>query len=130
MSNTTTVQSPWTGTNLYLQIILLIGSIWGGISQDTAGIIVAAGAGLVAAFAAIRTWVVNAKFTPGKSWIGDANNWSYIAAIVVALFPLGADLVPALKGLVDALVAQNWGQAITAGFSLISIVIYTFIKKK
>lgn len=128
MSNTPS--APLTGTNVYAQALLLVASIFGGMSGDTAGTIVAAGAGVVAAFFAIRTWIVSAKFKTGKAWISDPNNWSYVTSIVVALLPSAADLIEPLRGLVNALVAGNWTNVITFGLSLLSIVYYTFFKKK
>lgn len=128
MSNTTT-QSPWLGTNVYLQLILLVASIFGGISQDTAAVVVAAGAGIVGAVAALRTWVVQAKLTSAKSWIGDPNNWTYLTAAVAAIIPAASGIIQPLRGVADALVAGNWGAVITAGFALFSYVFYTWIKK-
>ena len=93
---------PLDGTNLYMQIILLLTSVAGGMSQDTASMIAAAVTGIIGAVAAIRTWLVNAKWTPAKSWIANANNWAYIAAIVAALAPVLSPLVPGLQDLATA----------------------------
>jgi hypothetical protein len=128
MSNTT-IQSPWTGTNVYLQLILLLASIFGGITQDTAAFVVAAGAGIVGAIGAIRTWVVQAKLTSPKSWIADPNNWTYLTAALTAIIPAASGIVQPLKGVAEALVTGNWGAVITAGFALFSYVFYTWIKK-
>jgi hypothetical protein len=122
--------SPWTGTNIYGQLMLLIASLFGGMSPDTAGLIVAGGAGVVAAFLAIRNWVVNAHFKLDKSWIADPNNWSYLTAVLVGISPKAADLVPGLKGLLEALFSGNWGSIISAAVALISLVYYSFFKGK
>ena len=95
MSNTPS--SPLLGTNIYAQLILLVASFFGGMSQDTAGLIVSAGAAVVAAFFAIRNWVVNAKFSVNKTWVSDPNNWTYIAAVVGGILPPLAELVTPLK---------------------------------
>lgn len=129
MSNTATVQSPWTGTNVYLQLILLLASIFGGITQDTAAFVVAAGAGIVGAIGALRTWVVQAKLTNAKSWIADPNNWTYLTAAIAAIIPTASGIVPPLRGVADALVSGNWGSVITAVFALFSFIFYTWIKK-
>ena len=125
----TPTQSPWTGTNIYYQLILLIASFFGGMSDETAGMIVAAVMAAIGAFAAVRSFIVNAKFTPGKTWIADPNNWSYLGAVLVGISPKFSELLPALKGLTEALFAGNWAQVITGALTLISLVFYTFFKK-
>jgi len=128
MSNTQT--SPWTGTNIYGQIILLIASLFGGMSQDTAGLIVAAVAGVVGAVLAVRNWIVTAKFKLDKSWVKDPNNISYLTAVVVAISPKLGDLVPGLVDVFNALSSGNWGSIISAAVSVVSVVYYSFFKKK
>lgn len=108
---------------------MLVGtSVFGGMTQTTAGMVVAAVSGVIAAGFALRTWVISAKFN--KNVLKDVNFWAYVTNVVVALSPQLADLLPPLKSLVDALYAQNWGQVITAGVSLLSILFYSVIKKK
>lgn len=128
--STTTPASPLTGTNFWVNLLLLIGSAFGGLSGDTAGMIVAAVSGLIGAVFAVRNWVVNAKFNLGKSWIADPNNWAYLTAVVVALIPQAAELLPALRSLADALISGNWSAILTAGFSLLTMIYYTFIKRR
>ena len=120
---------PLDGTNLYMQIILLLTSVAGGMSQDTAAMIAAAVTGIIGAVAAIRTWLVNAKWTPAKSWIANANNWAYIAAIVAALAPVLSPLVPGLQDLANAIVSGSWPAIIQALLSLGAIIWYAFVKK-
>lgn len=119
-----------TGTNVYVNLLLLIGSIFGGMSDSTATLIVAAGSGVIGAFFAIRNWIVNAKFSLNKSWIGDPNNWAYLTAVIVGLVPAASGLIEPLKGLAQALVAGNWGAIITGAVTLISLIYYTFFAKK
>lgn len=131
MSKDKTVsQSPWIGTNIYGQIILLIASLFGGMSQDTAGLIVAAVVGVIAAFLAARNWVVNAHFSLDKSWIKDPNNISYLTAVLVAISPKLGDLLPGAIDLFNALSSGNWGSIISAAVSVVSLVWYSFFKKK
>lgn len=120
---------PLDGTNLYMQIILLITSVAGGMSQDTASMIAAAVTGIIGAVAAIRTWLVNAKWTPAKSWFSNANNWAYIAAIVAGLAPMLSPLVPGLQDLANAIVSGSWPAIIQALLSLGAIIWYAFVKK-
>ena len=129
-STVTAIAGPWTGTNIYGQLLLLIASLFGGMTQDTAGLIVAGGAGVVAAVLALRNWIVKAKFQLDKSWIADPNNIAYLTAVVVAISPKLAELIPGLKTLFDALSTGNWGAIITAAVSVISLIYYTFFKKK
>ena len=100
------------------------------MTQDTAGLIVAGGAGVVAAVLALRNWIVKAKFNLDKSWIADPNNIAYLTAVVVAISPKLAELIPGLKTLFDALSTGNWGAINTAAVSVISLIYYTFFKKK
>ena len=120
---------PLDGTNLYMQIILLLTSIAGGMSHDPAAMIAAAVTGAIGAVAAIRTWLVNAKWTPAKSWIANANNWAYIAAIVAALAPVLSPLVPGLQDLANAIFSGSWPNIIQALLSLGAIIWYAFVKK-
>ena len=130
MSNTALqVQSPWTGTNIYTQLLLLVTSFLGGMSDQQAGMIVAAVAAVIAAFAGLRTWIIGRKFTPGKSWIADPNNWSYLGAVLVGLSPKLGELLPSFRSIVEALFAGNWGQVITGVLTLFSLIFYTYIKK-
>ena len=118
------------GTNFWVNIVLLIGSVFGGMSGDTATIIVSSILGVVAAAFAARNWFVKAHFSLDKSWVGDPNNWAYIGTIVGALIPAAGSLVPALKDLATALVAGNWPAIITAGLTMLSLLYYLVIKKK
>lgn len=121
--------SALVGTNAYVNLLLLLASLFGGMSTDTATIIVAAFSGLIGAFFAFRNWVVTAKFSLNKSWIGDPNNWAYLAAAVTGIVPAAAVLIEPLQALANALVAGNWGAIITGGISFISLIYYTFFKK-
>ena len=120
---------PLDGTNLYMQIILLLTSVAGGMSHDTAAMIAAAVTGIIGAVAAVRTWLVNAKWTPAKSWFANANNWAYIAAIVAGLAPMLSPLVPGLQDLANAIVSGSWPAIIQALLSLGAIIWYAFVKK-
>lgn len=120
---------PLDGTNLYMQIILFLTSVAGGMSHDTASMIAAAVTGIIGAVAAIRTWLVNAKWTPAKSWFANANNWAYIAAIVAGLAPMLSPLVPGLQDLANAIVSGSWPAIIQALLSLGAIIWYAFVKK-
>ena len=120
---------PLDGTNLYMQIILLLTSVAGGMSQDTAAMIAASVTGIIGAVAAIRTWLVNAKWTPAKSWFANANNWAYIAAIVAGLAPMLSPLVPGLQDLANAIFSGSWPAIIQALLSLGAIIWYAFVKK-
>jgi len=122
--------SPWTGTNIYGQILLLLASLFGGMSEETSGLIVAGGAGVVAAFLAVRNWIVTAKFNLDKSWVKDPNNIAYLTAVIVAISPKAAELIPGAVDVFNALNTGNWGAIISAAVSLVSLVWYSFFKKK
>jgi len=128
--STTSPVSPWTGTNIYGQILLLIASFFGGMSQDTAGLVVAAGAAVIAAVLAFRNWIVNAKFSLDKSWVADPNNISYLTAVLVGISPKLGELVPSAVDLFNAMSSGNWGSIISGLVSLGSLVYYRFFKKK
>ena len=122
--------TPWTGTNLWVNLLLLVGSVFGGLSGDLATQIVAALLGIVGAFFALRNWIVKAKFSAGKGWLTDPNTWTYLTAVLVAIAPKAADLIPQLRGLVEALYSGNWGSIITAAITLVSLIYYTFFRPK
>lgn len=127
MSNT---QTPaLVGTSIYVQALLLVGSFFGGMSQDTAGLIVSAGMAVVAAFFAVRSWIVNAKFSVNKTWVSDPNNWTYIAAVVGGILPSLAELVTPLKTLSIAIVNKSLAEILTGAFAIFSFIYYRFIKK-
>jgi len=128
--STTSPVSPWTGTNIYGQILLLIASFFGGMSQDTAGLVVAAGAAVIAAVLAFRNWIVNAKFSLDKSWVADPNNIAYLTAVLVGISPKLGDLVPGAVDLFNAMSSGNWGSIISGLVSIGSLVYYSFFKKK
>jgi hypothetical protein len=127
---TSSIPAVWTGTNIYGQILLLVASLFGGMSTDTSGVVVAGGAGLVAALLAVRNWVINAHFNVDKSWIKDPNNIAYLTAVVVAISPKLGELIPGALDIFNALSSGNLGAIISAGVSLLSIVYYSFFKKK
>lgn len=121
-------QKSLLGTNFYAVAILLVASIFGGMSDELAAQIAGVISGIIAAFVGFRNWYKNAKLTTGKSWIGDPNNWTYLTAFVAALLPKAADLVPALHDLVNAIQTGNWGSIITAGVSILTLIYYIFVK--
>jgi len=122
-------QSPFLGTNFWVNALLLIGSLWG-LQAATANTVVIAVFGLVGAVFAVRGFVVSAKFAGFKAWAKDPNTWSYLSAIVLAILPTASDLVPALKDLTDAFISGNWASVITAALSFLTIVYYRFFKNK
>jgi len=128
MSDTTTKISPFTGTNFYIQALLVLASLAGGMSQDEAGLIVSGLSGAVAAVFAFRNWVVGRKFVTPKTWWGDANNWSYLTAALVAILPFSAELLPPIKDLITAFIAKDWGNIIKGLISL-GTIIYYLLKK-
>ena len=128
--STTSPVSPWTGTNIYGQILLLIASFFGGMSQDTAGLVVAAGAAVIAAVLAFRNWIVNAKFSLDKSWVADPNNISYLTAVLVGISPKLGELVPSAVDLFNAMSSGNWGNIISGLVAFGSLIYYRFFKKK
>jgi hypothetical protein len=127
---TSAIPAVWTGTNIYGQILLLLASIFGGMATDTSGVIVAGGAGLVAAILAARNWLKNAHFKVDKSWIKDPNNIAYLTAVIVGISPKLGELIPGAVDVFNALSTGNLGSIISAGVSLLSIVYYSFFKKK
>lgn len=128
--STETNTSPWTGTNIYGQILLLIASLFGGMSQDTAGLIVAAVAAVIAAVLAGRNWVVKAKFNLDKSWVTDPNNIAYLTAVLVGVSPKLGELVPGAVDLFNAMSSGNWGNIISGLVSFGTMIYYSYFKKK
>lgn len=115
------------GTNFWVNLLLLVGSLWG-LENQTATTVVVAIFGVVGAFFSVRNFVVAAKYTGTKTWLSDPNTWSYLTAVVLAIIPSATDLVPALRDVTDALLSGNWASIITAGLSLLTIIYYRFVK--
>lgn len=126
----TEFQKSLLGTNFYAVLILLITSFFGGMSEDLATQIAGVVSGIIGAAYGVRNWYKNAKLVNGKAWIADPNNWTYLSAVVFAIIPKAGDLVPALRDLIQAVIAGNWGSIITAGVSLLTLVYYIFVKGK
>jgi hypothetical protein len=64
------------------------------------------------------------------AWIKNPNTWSNLTAILVGLLPtLSPDAVKFLQSLIEGITAGNWQQVITAAFSLLSILFFTFRPK-
>lgn len=115
------------GTNFWVNLLLLVGSLWG-LQEPTATSVVVAIFGLVGAFFTVRNFLVSAKFVGVKTWVTDPNTLSQLGTVIVALIPTAGPLIPALGDLAKAFVSGNWASIITAGLSLLSIVYYLFIK--
>lgn len=133
MSNitpTTATPTALTGTNVYINLILLIASLFGGMSQDLATLLAAALMGIVGAFFAFRNWLVTAKFKLDKNWLSDPNHWAYLSASVTGFFPALSLLMPSFKDLANAVVTKNWTLFLTTILTAASIFYYSFIKKK
>jgi len=116
------------GTNFWVSLLLLVGSLWG-LQEPTATSIVVAIFGMVGAFFTIRNFLVSAKFVGVKSWATDPNTLRDLGTVIVALVPAAGPLIPAIGDLAKAFVSGNWASIITAGLSLLSMVYYLFIKK-
>ena len=115
------------GTNFWVNLLLLVGSLWG-LQEPTATSVVVAIFGLVGAFFTVRNFLVSAKFVGFKAWATDTNTLSTLGTVIVALIPTAGPLIPAIGDLTKAFVSGNWASIITAGLSLLSIVYYLFIK--
>jgi len=122
-------KSPFQGTNLYLSLLLLVGSFWG-LQEGLANQIIGSFAGLIAVVGATRNWVKIAKPRGFKEYITDKNTWQYISVALLTFLPQADTLVPQLKSLVDALFTGNWTEIVKAGISLLTILYFLVIKPK
>jgi len=115
------------GTNFWVNLLLLVGSLWG-LQEPSATSIVVAIFGIVGAFFTVRNFLVSAKFVGVKAWATSPNTLSLLSAVIGAAIPAAAPLVPAIGDLAKAFASGNWASIITAGLSLLSLVYFLFIK--
>lgn len=124
------MQAPfWKSTNFWFNIFMLIGAFWG-ITTDTVNVLMGAVVAVVGAVGIARQFILNAKFGGFLPTLRQGNTLNYLAtALALAGIPQAAELVPALSGLGEALITQNWGLVFSAGFTVINILIHIFKKK-
>lgn len=120
------------GTNFFTQLILLIGSIFTffAFSEQEIGAVVSAVFALIGFGAALREKAKAGVTADWLKWLKSPNTWSYLAAVLTGILPmLSPDAVKYLQSLTEGVLAGNWQQAITAAFSLLSILFFTFKPK-
>jgi len=118
----------WQGTNFWFAAIMFILSFVGGSEQlgmQIASVVV----GIIGSAGTLRQFLPNAKFRGIKATLGEVNTWNYLTASSLLILPQAGELIPALRGLYDALIMSNWGLVITRGVTLLTIVFY-LVKKK
>lgn len=119
----------WKGTNFWFAALMVVGSFWG-LQEGTANAVIAVGVAAVGAVGLVRQFFVSAKFGGFFETLKQPNTINYLtSALVLAGIPAAAELIPGLSKLAEALVAGNWGLAISEGFAVITILIYLFKKK-
>lgn len=129
MGNTST-KPFWLSTNFALAALTLLLSIFGG-SMGLANQVVMAVVGLVAAFGAVRQFLPSAKFIGWRDVLTSGNTWSYLANVLVAVgLPNVDKLIPAFQELAAALIDSNWGRAISALITLVTMLWYIFTGAK
>jgi hypothetical protein len=123
--------SNW-GVNRITQYIMFFGSLFTffTFSESEIGTAVAAVFAVAGFVATVYEKAKNGVTADWSAWINNPNTWSNLTAILVGLLPaLSPDAVKFLQNLVEGLIAGNWQQAITAAFSLVSILIFFFRKQ-
>ncbi len=119
----------WQSTNLWFNLIMLLGSFWG-LSADTGTAVVSLAVAAVSTFGLVRQFITKAKFVGFLETLRMSNTKTYLATALALLgVPAAGDIVPALGNLLDGLSAQNWGLVFSAGFAIINILINIFKKK-
>lgn len=118
----------WKGTQFYFALLIFAGQFFG-MSEGMATQIVSAVVGMIGAAGIVRNFVKTAEPTPFLPTLLSANGINYLTAVLVSISPQLGDLVPPLKGLIEAIQAGNWGQIVSAMVSLGTIVYY-IVKKK
>lgn len=118
----------WESSGFLLSIVMLIGSAWGLKEQDGQAI-VAAFTGLIATGATVWHFFKSSKFRGWLEWVKDSNTWNYMAGAVLVFLPNAGALFPALKGIVDAIIAKNLGLILSSVVTLGVVIFNVFIKK-
>lgn len=120
------------GTNFFTQLILLVGSIFSffTFTEAEVGAAVSAVFAVIGFGAAFREKAKAGFVADWIGWIRNPNTWSYLTAVLAALIPaLSPDVARYLQQITEGVLAGNWQQAITAAFSLLSILFFTFRPK-
>ncbi|MGL4640861.1 MAG: hypothetical protein ACRCVX_14150 [Shewanella sp.] len=119
-------------TNFLVSAIVLVGSIftWWNFSESQVTVAVTQLLGVVSFVALIREQIKATGLKVDlRKWLATANPLHYIGQILLAIgVSLPPELLPSLKTLVDALQTGNWGQVISAGLALITILYHIFRK--
>jgi hypothetical protein len=117
------------GVNRITQYIMFFGSLFTffTFSESEIGTAVAAVFAVAGFVATVYEKAKSGIIADWAAWIKNPNTWSNLTAILVGILPtLSPDAVKFLQSLIEGLVAGNWQQAITAAFSLVSILIFFF----
>ena len=120
--NTTPIKDKLLSTNFLLAVLVLIFNAFG-ISGQLAGDAVALITGIIAFFGVAREAIKNATFIGWKEIFG-MNGWNYIVAVVAAITPFADQIMPALKSVIDAIIAKNLPAIISSLFSMATIIWY------
>lgn len=119
----------WKGTNFWLAALLFVGSFFG-LPKDTAQTTIMAVVGVVGAFGAARQFMQSAKWGGFIPTLLQPNTLNYLVSVLTLIgIPQADQLTDGLNGLVEAVVAGNWGLFITRLFSFGTIIFYLVRKK-
>lgn len=125
MSNSS--KNGWLSTNFALTLILFIGGLFVGFSQQDAANGVGAIAALIASVGAIREKI---KGVDVKAWISNSNTWAYLGTLVVSIVPiLPLELFQHLGDVARHVIGGNWQGILVSLFS-IGTILYQIFKPK
>jgi len=123
-----TLKQSFTGTNVYVSIVLFLGGLFVGFPQDLATNTVEYLVTGVTGVFLIREKMKSATID-WKAWLNNKNTWTYLSAIVLTWLPqIPGDLFTQLSNLAQAAIGGNW-QGIAMALFAIGNILYHLFKK-
>ena len=114
----------WQSTNFYIAMALFIAGLFTGIPKIETASLVQSVFAVFAAAVAFRDKVSNPKLD-WQGWLKEKNTWNYLSVMLVALVPtLSPQFAETLRSLFDNINMGNWQGAITAVFSVLTMLWY------
>lgn len=114
----------WMSPNFILAVIIAVGGFFVGFPEGAAREAVTSLFALVGSAGVLYKFFKGKPGTQAKTWLGDANLWNYLYVIFAAISPTIAESLMGPAGeVVKNIVQGNWGGAIMAAISLVTIII-------
>lgn len=115
--------------NFWIALIITIGGLWAGFSEQQATALVGQVFALVAAVGTFANFFKNAEFD-WKRWILNSNFWNYLAVFILAILPsIPPEIFGLLEDIVKAIIEKNWN-ALIGAITTLAIFVYKIVTTK